>query len=275
MDNQSSTTTKQKSALLLPIVCGGLALVFVLGAVLFLLVRPFGSSQPKDEELDMPHDYVYGQAEAANGMKLHYMITRPDNVRPVSIHANVAAGPFYGVNGGFFYQDALLSIAEADGLPVNAAPGVYGSGELNAKYARGTLVWDGAANRLSVQTVSRSAELRVTDRAHYWAQGGISMSLGRDDAWRGQAEAEQAPNIDDARLRTAAVYDAEGKLYLVVSTTKGTLAEFRAAIIERIGAGKLAGGVFLDGDGSSQLRSREVRLVGDGRPVVQMLRLLQ
>ncbi|QHW33055.1 hypothetical protein GZH47_21125 [Paenibacillus rhizovicinus] len=263
----------ERKSLLLPVICGGFALVFVLGAVMFLLIRPFGG-QPKDDELNMPHNYAYGKATAANGMELHYMKTRPGNVRPESIHANVAAGPYYGVNGGFFYDESLLSIAEVDDMPVNAEPGAYGSGDVNAKYARGTLVWDGTMDKLSVQTVSRSADLRVTDRSNFWAQGGISMSLDRDEAWLSQVEAEHSPNIDDDRLRSAAVYDTAGSLYLIVSTTRGTLADFRFAIIEQIGAGQLTGGIFLDGDGSSQLRSREIRLSGDGRPVVQMLRVL-
>lgn len=266
--------TKENKSLAIPVVCGALAVAFMLGAVLFLLVKPFGG-QPKDGEPNMPHRYTYGEAAAANGMELHYMVTRPDNVRPESIHANLTAGPYYGVNGGFFYLESLLSIAVVNDRPVNAAAGVYGAGDVNAKYARGTLVWDGATDSLSVQTVSRAADVSVTDRSRFWAQGGISMSLGRDDAWRTQAETEQAPNIDDKRLRSAAVYDAAGSLYLIVSTTKGTLADFRSAIVETIGGGKLAGGIFLDGDGSSQLRSREIRLSGDGRPVVQMLRLLE
>ncbi|MBM7565206.1 hypothetical protein [Paenibacillus sacheonensis] len=261
-------------SLLAPVLCGGFAFIFMLGAVLFLLIRPFGG-QPEDDELSMPHAYVYGEVSAANGMDLHYLMTRPDNVRPESIHKNVSLGPYYGVNGGFFFQESLLSIAVVDDMPVNAAPNVYGAGDLNAKYARGTLVWDEAAGKLSVQTVSSASDLRVTDRSHYWAQGGISMSLGRDDKWLAQAEAEQAPNIEDKRLRSAAVYDDAGSLYLVVSTTRGTLADFRSAIVERIGGGRLSGGIFLDGDGSSQLRSREIRLSGDGRPVVQMLRLLK
>ncbi|NBD24403.1 hypothetical protein [Paenibacillus glycinis] len=274
MTNEPTLTeAKPKKSLLLPMICGSLAFAFLLGAAAFLLVRPFGG-QPRDEELNMPHDYAYGQATAANGMELHYMITRPGNVRPAAVHANVTTGPYYGVNGGFFYEDALLSIAVADGMPVNAAPGYYGAGDVNAKYARGTLVWDGATDRLSVQTASREAELQVTDRSRYWAQGGISMSLDRDDAWRQRVQDERAPNIEDERLRSAAVYDTAGSLYLIVSATKGTLADFRSAIVERIGAGKLANGIFLDGDGSSQLRSREIRLSGDGRPVVQMLRLL-
>lgn len=265
---------KDKRSLIVPVVCLGFAALFVIAAAVFLLIKPFGSSHPRDEELNMPHDYTYGEATGANGMQLHYILTRPDNVRPAAIRHNVATGPYYGVNGGFFYQDALLSIAVDDGNPVNAAPNAYGSGDSNAKYARGTLVWDGAADKLSVQVASRAEELNVADPSRYWAQGGISMSLDHDEAWLAQVEAERAPNIDDERLRSAAVYDAGGNLYLIVSTNKGTLADFRFAIIQTIGAGQLVNGIFLDGDGSSQLRSREIRLTGDGRPVVQMLRLL-
>ncbi|TFE26634.1 hypothetical protein [Cohnella luojiensis] len=77
----------------------------------------------------------------------------------------------------------------------------------------------------------------------------------------------------DYCLRSAVVYDTDGNLYLIVSTTKGFLADFREAILEKIGNGLLKNGIFLDGDGSSQLRSREAKLRGDGRPVVQMMRL--
>jgi hypothetical protein len=71
------------------------------------------------------------------------------------------------------------------------------------------------------------------------------------------------------------VYDFEGNVYLIVSSTNGSLASFREAIVERIGMNGLQDGIFLDGDGSSQLRSRQKDLQGDGRLVVEMLRLLQ
>ncbi|MDG0790962.1 phosphodiester glycosidase family protein [Cohnella ginsengisoli] len=103
------------------------------------------------------------------------------------------------------------------------------------------------------------------------------MSLGRDATWHDQAVAEHAPFMDEPRLRSGAVYDEEGRLYLVVSENRGTLADFRAAILELLGGqGRpaLADGIFLDGDGSSQLRSREASLTGDLRPVVQMISLL-
>lgn len=251
------------------------ALFFLLciGSTAFLFAHK-GQPQP-DPELDMPYDYTYGTVTALSGMTLHYLKTQPSNLTLEAVHRNVTRSPYYGINGGFFYNDALLSMATVNDQPVNGETGAYGSGCENVKYARGTLVWDGATNRLSVQIVSRASELQVTDRAHYWAQGGISMSLDRDEAWEEQATAENAPYPDDYRLRSAAVYDREGNVYLIVSSTMGTLADFRSAILETIAPWSLVDGIFLDGDGSSQLRSREAKLRGDSRPVVQMIRILR
>ncbi|BBI35810.1 hypothetical protein [Cohnella abietis] len=247
-------------------------------AVIITIVLLTGNNDDgdfKDEELNMPYDYTYGKAMANNGMELHYIRTKPSNITLEPIFNNVTVAPFYGINGGFFYQNALLSIAVVNDEPVSKEKGSYGTGAVNAKYARGTLVWDESLDVLSVQVVSKPSDLAVTDRSRYWAQGGISMSLDRDADWLEQAMAEQVPLPNDYCLRSAAVYDTEGNLYLVVSTIKGTLASFREAVVEQIGDGKLVNGIFLDGDGSSQLRSREAKLQGDGRMVVQMLRLLR
>ncbi|SFB09340.1 hypothetical protein SAMN05216312_103462 [Cohnella sp. OV330] len=227
-----------------------------------------------------PSHYDYGTATAANGMTLHYLETAPANVTLNVVRDNVAIAPYYGINGGFFYDSSLLSMAIVDGVPAagdGSASGGFGSGAENVKYARGTLVWDRKSERLSVQVASKAGELDVTDPAQYWAQGGISMGLGREATWHDQAVAEHAPFMDEPRLRSGAVYDEEGRLYLVVSENRGTLADFRAAILELLGGqGRpaLADGIFLDGDGSSQLRSREASLTGDLRPVVQMISLL-
>ncbi len=250
-----------------------LGLAAVIAAIAFL-VGAVGGTRDSDEE-NMPRAYEYGTATATNGMELHFLRTRPSNIEPLVIRNNVSAVPHYGVNGGFFYEDALLSVAVLNDEPVHGETGRYGSGGANVKYARGTLVWDGALDRLSVQVVRQAKEIEVSDRARFWAQGGISMSLVRSEDWERQTAEEAAPLPDQTSLRSGAVYDKEGNLYLVVSSTKGTLAAFREAILERIGEGKLVDGIFLDGDGSSQLRSREKKLAGDGRLVVQMLRLIE
>ncbi len=254
---------------------GGALLALLTGLILMAIAFSDGDAKDKDLELDMPRDYIHGIAVASNGMELHYLRTRPSNVKPETVNTNVTIAPYYGINGGFFYEKSLLSIAMTNEIPVNEVDGQYGSGAFNAKFARGTLVWDESLDRLSVQVVRQASELVVTDRTRFWAQGGISMSLDRDDLWLERIEAEHAPLPTDFCLRSAAVYDIEGNLYLIVSTTRGSLADFRQAIIERIGDGRLVNGIFLDGDGSSQLRSREEKLRGDGRPVVQMLRLMK
>lgn len=255
-------------------VLAGLFLLLCIGSAALLFANRGPAPEP-DPELDMPYGYTYGTASATNGMTLHYLKTQPSNLTLEAVHRNVIRSPYYGVNGGFFYNDALLSMAIVNDRPVNGETGAYGSGGENAKYARGTLVWDGAADRVNVQVVRQASELAVTDRSRYWAQGGISMGLGRDGTWKEQTAAENAPYPDEARLRSAAVYDREGNVYLIVSSSVGTLADFRAAILETIAPGSLADGIFLDGDGSSQLRSREAKLSGDNRPVVQMIRILK
>ncbi|GMK48241.1 hypothetical protein PghCCS26_53710 [Paenibacillus glycanilyticus] len=258
-------------------IVGIMAGIFLLLGLLFAVM--IYAMQTKSEGLkrdaNAPSAYIYEEVEASNGMRLHVLETRPSNITLASIRNNISLTPYYGVNGGFFYENSLLSIAVVDGLPVNGAPDDYGSGAENVKYARGTLVWDGASDKLSVQVVRQAADLKVMDHTRFWAQGGISMSLGQDQNWLEQIEAEQAPYPDDARLRSAAVYNREGLLFLVVSSSKGSLQAFRDAIIEKVGRGMLVDGIFLDGDGSSQLRSAEKTLTGDNRPVVQMMRLVK
>lgn len=262
---------KKKNLARIPLL--GLAAFAAITAILLMLFGLNGDTS-SDEDSNMPRDYVYESSVASNQMELHVLRTRPSNVTLVSIHNNVTISPYYGVNGGFFYQEVLLSIASVNDKPANSDGGSYGTGLQNEKYARGTLVWDGGADKMDVQIASQTKELKVSNRSNYWAQGGISMSLDQDDLWLERIAAENAPYPDEDRLRSAAVYDEDGYLYLIVSATKGTLADFRTAILENVGGGRLVNGIFLDGDGSSQLRSREQELSGDGRPVVQMLALI-
>ncbi|MBD2871181.1 hypothetical protein [Paenibacillus arenilitoris] len=248
----------------------------VLALLFYGMVLLLGNKAPaNDASLDETLHYTYFAKTAPNGMKLHVLRTKPVYVTLEAIHDNVTLAKKVGINGGFFYGNQLLSIGIVNGLPVNAQIGKFGAGDENVKYARGTLVWDGAADRLSVQIASRASELKVKDHTRFWAQGGISMSLGDDAGWAEQAMKENAPFPGEDRLRSAAVYEEDGQLYLIVSETKGSLALFREAIISSVGDGKLADGIFLDGDGSSQLLSKEASLPGDNRPVVQMLRIVK
>ncbi|TYP79593.1 hypothetical protein [Paenibacillus methanolicus] len=250
-----------------------IAALFVFSGIAYMLIRPDG------DKPDGFREYAYSRHESPDGVKIHLLKTSPDNIKFERVNANVADTAFFGVNGGFFYERALLSIAVHNDVPVNAASG-YGSGEENVKYARGTLVWDSAAAKFSVQTVRSAADIEVTDRHRYWAQGGISLDLspGPESMWRWKADAERMPFPDDRRLRTAAVYDDRGRLLLIVSENAATASQFRQAIMEydkQDSDAALLGGIFLDGDGSSQLRSTEAVLPGDRRSVVQMIRLLR
>ncbi|REK76629.1 hypothetical protein [Paenibacillus paeoniae] len=244
------------------------------GVLFMILYNSLSNRSPGvDAPLEAITQYRYDYAEAANGMKLHALVTKPAFVTLEVVRENVTLTDKVGINGGFFYGETLISMGIVNGRSINGASNEYGSGGENMKYARGTLVWDGAIDSLSVQILSTASEVKVRDHTRFWAQGGISMSLGDEAGWEKQTAVENAPFPDELRLRSAAVYDDAGMLYLIVSETSGTLRDFRAAIMESIGAGRLVEGIFLDGDGSSQLLSKEIKLAGDNRPVLQMLRI--
>jgi hypothetical protein len=223
-----------------------------------------------------PHEYRYLKLEASNGVVLHTMRTTPDNIRLQAIDTNVTDTTYYGINGGFFWEGALLSIAVKDNRPIKGKPGEYGSGWYNTgtdmKLKRGTLVWDGVTRRFSVQVVTHAGQLKVTNRRNYWAQGGVSMNLSTQKGWEQNMILENMPSYDEAHMRSAIVYDQQRNLYLIVAPTPCTIDQFRSAILEELNRhNKLVDGIFLDGDGSSQMQSRFVKLAGDHRQVFQML----
>ncbi|MEK3868449.1 hypothetical protein NYE76_00640 [Paenibacillus sp. FSL M7-0831] len=220
----------------------------------------------------LPHAYAYYETTADNGVKLHALSASPEHIELQAVDRPLGDYRVYGINGGFFYNDAVLSIAVNDDRPVQGAAGDYGSGWFNAKYARGTLVWDAAAGRFSVQVVSAAAELTVTNRSRYFAQGGVSMKLQDDAGWRAAAvDAEHLPYPDEERLRSGLVYDNTGQLWLIVTPTRCTAEAFRAAVKETIAPSSAVDGIFLDGDGSSQLNAAEVKLHGDTRDLRQII----
>ncbi|WP_248925761.1 hypothetical protein [Paenibacillus hamazuiensis] len=226
---------------------------------------------PQDKPYALP--YTYEKLTAPGRIVLHTIRTTPDNITLKAIDSNVTETGQYGINGGFFWEGYLLSIAVMGDQPLKGKQGDYGSGWYNIDYRKGTLVWDDAAKQFSVQVVQSADELKVTDRSRFWAQGGVSMSLTRDELWVDEALAEDMPAFDEKRLRSAVVYDREGYVYMIVSETKCTVEEFRKAIRQTVAPGHLIDGVFLDGDGSSQLLCREAELKGDTRQVYQMMAL--
>ncbi|MFE4713863.1 hypothetical protein ACFRAM_23685 [Paenibacillus sp. NPDC056722] len=218
----------------------------------------------------LPHAYTFRETESSGKVALHMMSLSPDRVvlRPAGVPLRQIAA--YGINGGFFYGKDLLSIAIMNDNPVSGGRHDYGSGWFNAKYARGTLVWDGAKRQFSVQVVSSGDELAVSDRNHYFAQGGISMNLEHEEQWAVTAQNENLPYANEQRMRSGMVYDKAGALWLIVTPTLCTAEAFRAAILESV-PGEGREGIFLDGDGSSQMNADEAVLTGDQRAVVQMI----
>ncbi|MEI7024914.1 phosphodiester glycosidase family protein [Paenibacillus sp. y28] len=243
-------------------------------AILFIVLLFLIPAMMADKN-DIAKHYRYDKRVSSNGVELHTIETTPDHVGLQAIDTNVTATPFYGVNGGFFWEGALLSVAVVNGRPLKGEPGDYGSGWYNTGITnhlpRGTLVWDGSDRRFSVQIVTSADELAVRDKQQYWAQGGVSMSLGNEAVWRQEMIAQEMPGYDNGHMRTGLVYDSANRLYMIVSPTSCTVEQFRSAIVEQLGDRKLVDGIFLDGDGSSQLQTKQVRLAGDRRQVFQML----
>ncbi|WP_379153795.1 hypothetical protein [Paenibacillus sp. sgz5001063] len=238
-------------------------------AAIVLLTKP----HPREAFHGLPHAYSYLQADSSGKVQLYMMSAAPADIVLRSVVSPLRPVAAYGINGGFFYGSDLLSVAIMDDRPVNGVQRAYGSGWFNAKYARGTLVWDGASGSMSVQVVSSGDDLSVTDRGHYWAQGGISMNLQHDELWQAAAATEHLPYADEQRMRSGLVYDEDGKLWLIVTPSRCTAEEFRTAILETV-PGEGREGIFLDGDGSSQMNAEEAVLTGDSRPVVQMVALV-
>lgn len=217
----------------------------------------------------------YKISQASNGVTLHSIRTPPQNIGLKAITGNVTDTNENGINGGFFWQGYLLSIAVSNDRPVKGQPGDYGSGWFNIDRKRGTLVWDERAQTFTVQVVENAGELKVMDRAHYWAQGGVSMGLSNPEGWIAQAISEEMPVIDEKRMRSGIVYDKNNNVYLIVAPTPCTGEQFRTAVQEQIGNEQLVDGLFLDGDGSSQLKVANYLLPGDHREVYQMIALLK
>jgi hypothetical protein len=233
----------------------------------------------KYERMIKMANYTYGSVSASNGVDLRFMKTSPNNIVLKAISDPVPDTGEYGVNGGFFYNGDILSIAVNDNSPVKGSIGDYGVGWYNEKYARGTLVWDASAREYSVQIVSSASDLIVTETSSYWAQGGISMSLQDDNGWDEQADAEGMPNRTGSTQRTGMVYNSELNVWLVITPDACTAAQFRSAIKEKIGSGTLVDGIFLDGGGSTQMKCAEYTYRGTdphpGRTIYEMPALIQ
>ncbi|WP_025688244.1 hypothetical protein [Paenibacillus zanthoxyli] len=221
--------------------------------------------------------YTYSQVTASNGVFLQSIKTSPTEVYMKALPggSTIPGQSSDGINGSFFdFQTGdLLTIAVNNDVPVAGTKDEYGSGYTNVGYARGTLVWDSREQQFSVQIVSSAASLNVISRYQYWAQGGISMTLGNDSTWASIADAQHMPNRTGTAMRAGLVYNNTNNIWLVVTNTLCTAAQFRSAIKEKVGSGTLVNGIFLDGSGSAQLKAGTNVARGDRRLVYSMVAL--
>ncbi|WP_282935293.1 hypothetical protein [Paenibacillus sp. RC67] len=144
-----------------------LVAAFLLGnliAVLFSVVQPSSSFR-------LLQHYTYQETMASNGVKLYSIQTVPQNIVLKPITSNVSLTADFGINGGFFWNGDLLSIAVMNDQPLKGEQDDYGSGWYNIDYPKGTLVWDEITGQFSVQVVQDAHQIKVTDKQHYWAQG--------------------------------------------------------------------------------------------------------
>ncbi|MBP2001312.1 hypothetical protein J2Z69_002355 [Paenibacillus shirakamiensis] len=219
------------------------------------------------------HEYRYAEHTASNGVILQALILKPEQVGLKAVNAPLQNESSLGMNGGFFFGTDILSIAVQNDLPVKGTARTYGTGWYNVKYPRGTLVWDDTARRFSVQVVSSADDLLVKNRNRYFAQGGISMNLMHENSWQSAIDQEKLPYPLEQRLRSGLVYDEHNQLWLIVTPSRATAAEFRSAIQEQIAPGRSKEGIFLDGDGSSQLNVPGHNVLGDSRDLRQIISL--
>ena len=232
-------------------------------------------------------------------MTLRYIETIASNIELQQNDGTVPSSDApAAINGGFFAPpDTLASIAVNNDIPVSGNPGEQGSGWFNDRTSRGTLYWDGDMNTAGIEVVSNAGQLtNISDRSNYWAQGGISMELNAptvissftnaDEGLPRQTYDEDLRGINGTDTgktqRSALIYDdisnnGTGEtgtdIYLVTTQDAVTLGEFRAAIQETPAFATAEDGIFLDGGGSTQLKTPTFSFSGDGRTIPQIVAL--
>lgn len=222
----------------------------------------------------MANSYSYGTL-SNNGILMRYIKTTPNNLAPTYINPTKPLGStgYYGINGWYFNLTMkIISIAVVNDVPVSGVAGDIEGGWANQEFDRGTLVYDGATGKFSVQIVRRASSLRITNRSNYWAQGGISMGLDLDaGVWEDDARGQNL-SLTEKDRRSALVYNKNSSsIWLIVTTDRCTPSVFRSAILNGFGLGTMENGIFLDGGSSTSMRCKEFTLNANNLP--EMVRL--
>ncbi|MBS3968997.1 MAG: hypothetical protein KGZ94_02645 [Clostridia bacterium] len=228
-------------------------------------------------------NYWYETVTALNGVKLHAIKTSPNNTTLTIINKNITNTSYFGINGGFFFNQDILSMAVINNKPLKGNPGDYGSGWYNhnsqgGTIQRGTIIWDPVTREYKLRRLKTAADIQnlnlVQDLNNYWARGGVSMTLQDDANWYSIAQSEELPDLSTGRPRTGLVYNTGLNIWYIVTFSNATGKQFREAIKEKIGSGTLVDGIFLDGGGSTQIKCAEYANSGGGRSVVEIVRLI-
>jgi hypothetical protein len=205
---------------------------------------------------------------------------------------------FFGINGGFFELGSndikCFNIAVSDGKhlgseiteipidPKELETTLNGTGLWNG-VGSGVIYYDG--HETKYQFTLNAANISGISNPGTWAQGGISMFLGKED-WKGKDDPYNYYGIDaKASGRTALVTDKSNNVYLIVTDTHNSMREFRGAIQKYFGISEGNGenaiytGLFLDGSGSSQLKCIKsegsvFNVRGDSRKLAQVIYLV-
>lgn len=232
--------------------------------------------------------YTYS-TYTANQVTLNIIQTSPGSIQFKTLNRdkNLQQTSYVGINGGFFSAQIEKStgmykthnIAIKNGVPVigtsnNANNGWYNSGN------QGTIIWDAKNGKFLYRVLNTGWEVnKAVGHTNYWAQGGVSMSLGSKN-WKDVALKEKLPNPDGKVERSAMVYNGTS-VYLIVTNSDCTAETFRATIQKYFGIKdgepkSNVNGIFLDGSGSSQMKAYDsknklVNITGDGRKLVQII----
>ncbi|WP_179223616.1 phosphodiester glycosidase family protein [Paenibacillus tyrfis] len=235
-----------------------------------------------------PTSYKYS-TYSANNVKLNVIQTSPGNIqlKALNLSANLENTSYIGINGGFFSNqvEETTSMKKTHNIAINNGKPVIGTDKAgnNGWYNsgnQGTIIWDAKNGKFLFKVLNNGWEVnKAVGHNNYWAQGGVSMSLG-STSWKDTITKEKLPNPDGKVQRTAMVYSGTG-IYLIVTDTKCTAEAFRGAIQQYFGIKDGSpkndvNGIFLDGSGSSQMRAYDnnnklINIKGDSRALHQIV----
>lgn len=227
-----------------------------------------------------PKSYSY-TTYTYKSVLLNIIKTNPANIKLKSLNgSSLSSANVTGINGGWissYSYDGTLNIAVNNGIPVIGKAWSSNSGWYNSVTgkASGTIIWDGGNNRFSYQRVSNASDITGVDKNHnWWAQGGISLSLGNInwmEVYKKEFLNTKDTNIQyfsgDAHPHTALVYSGTS-IYLIESDSISDLSNFRYAIqayfkmSDSKNESSTTKGILLDSNPSSEMKC----IKSDGKP---------